>query len=407
MLLTQAEGGMLQIASKETENKLFYHYENFGRDMGFVTSAAAYSSAGTGLGTVITLGTGSYSNSGTSSLPDYGGNGMYGIWYNQRTAVESYCSAVNKNVANAHTMTLIPVISTQDSSTNANDVLMFRGYKYLGEASKYTTTIVDQIAKYTNYCTQLRKDYTLSDLSTAERIDFPYKGQNFYTYKAMDDNDRSFLEESEMLLLNSNLANNLPNGESGTLGLIQWVQANGINTSYSQFNVQSTFASLERLLDSEGGPMSYDWLQDTDQNLDVQLALGNEFNNGAVVYDQNDLRRGFKTYAPFGRSFTFIRYTPFTDSRFYGSSNVNSQTRNYGLGIPTGRRNLNGDMSKNDMPQIIKRYQLMNGLQVYTWAYGALSDSGKNDTMNLTYAMQEYPGLTLQGSNQFFIIKQA
>lgn len=407
MLLTQAEGGMLKIASRETENKLFYHYEDFGRDMGFVTSAAAYNSGGVNTATVVTLGTGSYSNSGATSLPDYGGNNMYGIWYNVRTGVESYCSAVNKSVANAHTMSIIPVVTGQDSSTLANDVLQFRGYKYVGESSKYTTTIVKQISKYTNYCTELRKDYVLSDLSTMERIDFPYNGQNFYTYKAMDDNDRAYCQEEEMLLLNSNLTTNMPNGESGTLGLIQWIQANGINTSYTSFNVQSTFSALERLLDSEGAPMSYDWLQDTNQNLEVMNALGNEFTNGAILYDQNDLRFGFKSYAPYGRQYTFIRYTPFTDSRMYGSSNLNSLTNNYGLGIATGRRNLEGDVSKNDMPQLIKRYQMVKGMQVYAWDYDALSDNGKSATMQLSYAMQSYPGIQVQGSNQFFIINKA
>lgn len=397
---------MLKIASRESENKLFYHYEDFGRDVGFVTSANAYNSGGAGTATVITMGSGSYSNSGTTALPAYGGNGMYQIWYNSRTGVESYCSATG-GTTNALTFSLIPVINTQDSSTLANDVLQYRGYKYVGEASKYTDTIVKQISKYINYCTQLRKDYTLTDLATAERIDFPYNGQNFYTYKAMDDNDRAFTLEEELLLLNSQLANNLPNGESGTLGLIQWIQANGINAAYSSFNVQSTFASLERLLDAEGAPMSYDWLQDTDQNLEVQLALGNEFNNGAILYDGTDLRRGFKKYAPFGREYTFIRYTPFTDLRMYGSSNSLSLTHNYGLGIATGRRNLDGDMSKNDMPQLIKRYQQIKGMSVYAWDFGGMSDNGKNENMSLTYAMESYPGLTVQGSNQFFIMKKA
>ena len=407
MLLTQSEGGSLKIASKQSENKLFYHYEEYGRDIGFVTSSGAYNSGSAGTGTTVTLGAGSYSNAGSTSLVDYGGNGMYQIWYNARTGVESYASAINKAVANAHTVTLIPVISTQDSSTLANDVLQYRGYKYVGEASVYTTNIVKQISKYTNYCTQLRKDYILTDLATAERIDFPYNGQNFYTYKAMEDNDRAFQMESEMLLLNSNLANNLPNGESGTLGLIQWIQANGINTSYSSFNVQSTFAALERLLDAEGAPMSYDMLQDTDQNIEVQLALGNEFNNGAILYDGSDLRRGFKTFKPFGREYTFIRYTPLTDPRMYGSSATGSLTRNYGIGVATGRRNLDGDMSKNDMPQLIKRYQQVNGMSVYAWDYDGLSDNGKSAKLQLSYAMQEYPGLTVQGSNQFFIIKKA
>jgi hypothetical protein len=401
MLLTQLEGGILKINSKESENKQFYHYEDFGRDMGFVTASANFTSTGAGTAATFTVGSGGYSNSGASSLPDVGG-----IWYNARTGVESYVNSVNKTVANAHTVTMTPVVSTQNAAGNANDVLQFRGYKYVGESSTYTTTIVKQIAKYINYCTEHRKDCTLSDLSTMERIDFPYNGQNFYTYKQMDDDDNAFLQEAEMLLLSSNLTDNLGFSESGTLGLIQWIQANGINTSYSSFNVQSTFANLERLIDAEGGPMSYDWLQDTNQNIEVQLALGNEFNNGAILYDPEDLRRGFKKYAPFGRDFTFIRYTPFTDPRFYGSSATNSLTNNYGMGIPTGKRDLNGDMSKNDMPQLIKRYQQIKGQQVYAWETGALSDSGKTETMNLVYSMQEYPGLTLQGSNQFFIINK-
>jgi len=402
MLLTQLEGGILKINSNESENKQFYHYEDYGRDLGFVTAAANVTSAGAGTAITFTEGSGSYSNSGTTSLPDVGM-----ILYNSRTGVESYVNVVNKTVANAHTVQITPVVSTQDASLQAGDILQSRGYKYVGESSGYTTTIVKQIAKFINYCTQHRLDCVLSDLSTMERIDFPYNGQNFYTYKQMDDDDNRFLQEAEFLLLTSNLTNNLGYSESGTLGLIQWIQANGINTNYSSFNVQSTFAALERLIDAEGGPMSYDWLQDTNQNIEVQNALGNEFNNGAILYDPADLRRGFKKYSPYGREYTFIRYTPFTDPRVYGSSANNSLFNNYGIGVPTGKRDLNGDSSKNDMPQLIKRYQQVKGQQVYAWETGGLSDSGKTLTANLTYSMIEYPGLTVQGSNQFFILNKA
>ena len=400
MLLTQLEGGILKI-SKESENKLFYHYEDYGRDMGFVTASANFTSSGAGTAATFTIGTGSYSNSGTTSLPDIGG-----IWYNARTGVESQVTAINKATPNAHTVTVVPVVSTQDAAGNANDVMQFLGYKYVGESSTYTTTIVKQIAKYTNYCTAHRKDCILSDLSTMERIDFPYNGQNFYSYKQMDDDDNAFMQEEELLLLRSNLTNNLANGDPGTLGMINWIQANGINKTYASFNVQSTFSDMERAFDYEGAPMSMDWLQDTNQNLDVQNALGNEFQNGAILYDPEDLRRGFKKFSPYGREYTFIRYTPFTDPRFFGSSATNSLTNNFGVCVPTGKRDLNGDMSKNDMPQLIRRYQQVKGQQVYAWETGALSDSGKTTTMNLTYSMQSYPGLTLQGSNQFMIINK-
>lgn len=400
MLLTQLSGGSLKIKSTEAENKQFYHYEEFGRDMGFVTANANFTSSGAGTATTVTLTSGSNSASGTRSLPDVGG-----IFFNARTGVESRVTAVNKATPSAHTMTLLPVVAATDAAGLAGDELQFRGYKYVGEASDYTTTIVKNIAKYTNYCTQHRKDSKMSDLSLGERIDFPYNGQNYYYYKNMDDFNNAFLQEAELLLLDSNLTDNLGYTESGTMGLKQWILANGINKTYASFNVQSTFADIERSLDAEGGPMSYDWLQDTNQNIDVQLALGNEFTNGAIVYKDDDLRRGFKTFTPMFRQFSWTRYTPLSDKRFYGTANA-TVNDNYGIGIPTGKRDLTGDMSKNDMPQLIKRYQEIKGQKVHTWETGALSPNGKTTKMEDVLSQIEYPGLTLQGSNQFFILKK-
>lgn len=400
MLLTQLSGGILKIKSNEAENKQFYHYEEFGRDMGYVTASANFTSSGAGTAATFTLAAGSYSAAGTRSLGDVGG-----IFYNARTQVEVRVTAVNKSVDNAHTYTVVPVVAAQNATGLAGDEMQFRGYKYLGEASDYTTTIVKNIAKYINYCTQHRKDSKLTDLSMAERIDFKYDGQNYYYYKQMADDNNAFLQEAELLLLDSNLTDNLGYTESGTLGMKQWIQANGININYANFNVQSTFADLERQLDAVGGPMSYDWLQDTDQNIDVNNALSNEFPNGAIVYAMDDLRRGFKKFTPIFREYSFTRYTPISDKRFYGAVAANANT-NSGYLIPTGRRDMKGDVAANDMPQLIKRYQEIEGQKVYAWETGALSKNGKTPKLEKIVSQQEYPGLTLLGSNQFGIIKK-
>lgn len=402
MLLTQLAGGSLKIKSKDSENKLFYHYEDYGRDMGFITSTGNNTSGGVNTASTITLSSGSHSASGARSLPDVGG-----IWFNARTGVEAQVTAVNKNTAFANTMTVFPVVATTDAAGLAGDEWQFRGYKYVGEASDYTTTIVKSIAKYTNYCTQHRKDRKMSDLSFGERIDFPYNGKNYYAYKAMDDDNSAYIQESELMLLDSYLADTLlAVGESGTMGLKQWIQANGINKKYASFNVQSTFADLERSLDAEGGAMEYDWLQDTDQNIEVQLSLGNEFTNGAIIYKEDDLRRGFKGFTPMFRKFNFTRYTPLSDKRFYGSQMASTVNTNYGIGIPTGKRDLQGDESKKDMPQLIKRHQEIEGRKVYEWEWGGLSENGKTGKLEKNFSRIEYPGLTLQGANQFFIIKK-
>lgn len=400
MLMTQLSGGVLKIKSSNAEDKLFYHYEDFGRDMGYVTAASNFTSSGVNTAATVSITTGSYSANGTRMLP-----AINGVFYNSRTGVESIVNATpNTTTAFAFTFTIIPTVAGTDVTGLAGDELQFRGFKYLGEASDYTTTIVKNIAKYTNYCTQHRMDSKISDLALMEMTDLIYKGQHYFLLKQTDDDKNRFIQEAELLLLDSNLATNLTI-DSGTLGLKQWIQQFGINILYPSFNVQSTFADIERKLDAEGAPMSSDWLQDTNQNIEFNLALGNEFNNGAIVYEMTDLRRGFKKYTPMFREFSITRYTPISDKRFYGAvaASIND---NSGYIIPTGKRDLSGDMSKDDMPQMIKRYQEIEGKKVYAWDTGALSANGKTGKMEKIISQIEYPGLTVQGANQFIYIKK-
>lgn len=401
MLMTQLNGGILKIKSEDTQNKMFYWYEEFGRDMGYITIAADASSSGPNTATTVSATTGSYSANGTRALMMNGG-----IYYNAQTGVESIASNLNTSVNYGFTMQITPLVDGQDSSVLAGQELQFRGFKYVGEASSPTTTVVKNIAKYTNYCTQHRMDSLMSDLSQMEELDLIYKGQKYYMLKQLDDDKNRFLQETELALWDSNIISNPSiTVDSGSLGLKQFIQQYGINILYPSFNVQSTLNDLERKLDTEGGPMEYDWLQDTNQNLDVNQALANEFPNGAIVYAMEDLRRGFKSFTPNFRKYNFTRYTPITDPRFYGAQ-VTSLNNNSGFGVPTGKRNLSGDVSKNDMPQLIKRYQEIEGMKVYAWETGAMSPSGKTGVMQREVSQIEYPGLTVQGSNQFFYIKK-
>jgi hypothetical protein len=398
MLLTQLSGGMIPIKNQSTENKQFYHYEDFGRDMGFVTVDANFTSSGVGTAATFTVASGGYSVSGTRSIGD-----VNMVLYNSRTGVEVYITAVNKATPNAHTYTIKPVVASQDAGGLAGDQMLSRGYKYVGEGSDYTTTIVKNIAKYINYVTEHRKDAKITDLATMERIDFPYNGQHFYTYKLKDDFKNAFWQEEELLLLDSNLTDNLSVTESGTLGMKQWIAANGITYYYSSFNVQSTFADIDRRLDFEGAPMSYDWLQDIYQNKDVANAIANEFPNGAIVYDINDLRRGFKKFTPYAREYNFQSYLPISNPAMYGTSTA-TDTDNTGYLIPTGRRTLNGDVNKNDVPQLIKRYMAPKGMPIYMWETGGLSENGKTTKAELVLSQISYPGLDMLGSNQFMRI---
>lgn len=400
MLLVQLGGGKLRIKSKETTNKQFYHYEDFGRALGYVTASANFASGGVNTTATVTITTGSYSANGTRMLPAVGL-----IMYNAQTGVESQVVSVNTTTPFAFSFVITPVVLGTDVGGLAGQELQSRGYKYLGEASTPTTPQVRNIAKYNNFCSQHRIDDIITDLALMEQTDLIFNGQKYYL-AMMKRNDRDrWIQESEMYLLDSNFATNLT-ADSGTLGLKQWINNFGINILYPSFNVQSTFADIERKLSAQGAPMSADWLQDTYQNIDFNLSLGNEFINGAIVYDMNDLRRGFKKYTPMFREFSITKYVPISDETMFGAVAPGNLNQNSGYIIPTGKRDLNGDMSKNDMPQMIKRYQLIEGQMVYAWEFGALSANGKTGTMQKNTAQIEYPGLTVQGANQFIYIKK-
>jgi hypothetical protein len=388
-----------------TDNKLFYHYESKGRQMSFVTSSTSVSgSAGAAIVVVLTAAD-TYA-SGTKSLPEVGL-----IVYNARTGVEARVTAVNKSTPSAHTMTIVPVIAAQNASVLIGDELQGRGYKYVGEASDYTATTIQTIDRVNNFCTQIRIDSKFTDLNLSEAIDFEYDGQRYYKYKQLADDNKKFLLQKELMLMDSNLTDNLGYDESGSKGVIQETQANGLNIGYGSFGAQTTFANVERQLDSQGAPQEYDWLCDTKQHIAIQNSLGNDFNNGAVIYAQNqdaanlDLARGFKSFAPYQRKFNFTRYLPFSESAFYGSSATGTTRSDFGLLIPKGTQV--DAKTRNVVPRFNIRYQdiLGNGQKVQIAETGGLAKVPTSAKMELTVSQVGYFGVQVMGANQYAIVK--
>lgn len=389
-----------------TDNKLFYWYESKGRQMSFVTAALTQASTGVGTTVLVTLSTADV-YSGSKSLPEVGL-----IVYNARTGVEAVVTAVSKaTLPTVSTMTIKPVIAAQDASVIAGDELQGRGYKYVGEASDYTATTVQTIDKFTNYATQIRIDSKFTDLNLSEAIDFEYDGQRYYKYKQLADDNKKFLLQKELMLMDSNLTDNLANNESGSAGVIQQTQANGLNIGYGTFGAQTTFANVERQLDSQGAPQEYDWLCDTKQHIAIQNSLGNDFNNGAVIYAQNqdsgnlDLARGFKSFAPYQRKFNFTRYLPFSEAAFYGSSANGTTRSDFGLLIPKGSQV--DAKTRNVVPRFNIRYQdiLGNGQKVQIAETGGLAKVPTSAKMELVVSQVGYFGVQVMGANQYAIVK--
>ncbi len=383
-------------AEEKVDNKEYYHYESV-RPMGFVTANATVVAAN-GAAAVITLAAGSYAASGTRSLPEIGK-----IFQNNRTGIEGRVTATNKDTANAHTATFVPVVEGQSFGVTAGDELLDRGFKYVGEASTYTGTTVTPHEVFTNYCTQIRVDRKFTDLALAEAVDINFNGQKFYKYKQLAEDNYRFRIHKELLLMDSQLTTNLGYTESGSKGIIQQVEANGITETYSgSFSALAVFASMERKFDSQGAAAEFDILSDTEQNIAIQSAIGQEFSNGAIVYDRTDLKYGFKTMEIMNRKYNFMRYLGFTPTALYGTA-TNGIRSNFGLVLPKG--NATDSKTRNKRPYLQIKYQEIEGQKVVITEWGALSKNGKTPEMILGVGQEAHMSADLFGANGAMILK--
>jgi hypothetical protein len=153
---------------------------------------------------------------------------------------------------------------------------------------------------------------------------------------------------------------------------------------------------------------------DVKQHIAIQNALGADFNNGAILYNQGnesglngnlDLAFGFKSFAPYQRKFNFTRYLPFSEQAFYGSSASGTTRENFGLLIPKGSSS--DAVTRNVVPRFNVRFQdiLGNGQKVQIAETGGLAKVPTSAKMELVVSQVAYYGVQVMGANQYAIVK--
>lgn len=395
----------------KAENKMFTWYEARGRYMGFVAASADVTVANSAAAT-ITVAAGGYSQTGTKSLPSFGM-----IFRNSRTGVDGRVSAVpNKATASAHTFALTPVVTGQNTSVLAGDELLGRGFLYLGEQSDKTETVIRNIDKYTNYCTELRADDTIGDLAGAERIEFQINGNHSFTYKQFRDTEIRLMWEKELLIMEGTQTSNLPYVEEGSNGVVKQVQANGINGTYNAWGVTTTFAMLERALSSVGAPREYDILSDKSATIAQQNAIFTEINNGAIVFaDKADTRGGINlerdvnSFKIYKRKYNFINYDLFDEQTVYGSSGLGVRN-NFSLFIPRGTTSAsaNAEGTKTvSLPRFSIMYQTpFGGNKWNVGETGFYAEGGSTSTKaEKVMTTIGYFGARVLGASQYAILQ--
>ena len=390
---------------EKSPNKQFFWYQSRGRALGFVTAAANVTVAASAPA-VITVGAGSYSQAGTKSLSALGF-----VFRNSRTGVDSRVSAVpNKSSANAHTFQITPLVTGQNASVLAGDELLGRGFLYLGEQSDKTDTILRNIDKYSNYCTEIRSDDTIGDLSDAEKVEFQINGKYSYTYKQLQDTNLRLMMERDLLIFEGTQTPNIGYAEEGSNGVIKQVQANGINMDYATWGM-AQFGTLDRALNSVGAPKEYDLLSDGSAFQEMQTSIFTEVNNGAVVYAEPgtrngvDLNRDFKSLTIFSRKYNFSNYGLFDEQTLYGSSGLGTRNR-FTLMMPTGKTSsFREDGSTITLPRFSVMYQTpFNSNKWHMKENGLFSDGGGTRAEKI-YTTIGYFGARVIGAQQYAIIK--
>jgi len=391
---------------EKSPNKQFLWYQSRGRVMGFVTASATVSVAANAPAT-ITVGAGSYSQAGTKSLPALGF-----IFRNSRTGVDSRVSAVpNKATPNAHTFVITPLVTGQNASVLAGDELLGRGFVYLGEQSDKTDTIIRNIDKYSNYCTEIRKDDTIGDLADAEKVEFQINGKYSYTYKQLQDSNMRLMMERDFLIFEGTQTSNIGYAEEGSNGVIKQVQANGINMDYATWSI-SQLATLDRALNSVGAPKEYDILSDSAANQEMQNSIFTEINNGGIIYASEagtrngiNLNRDFQSLKIYNRKYNFSNYGLFDEQTTYGSSGLGARNR-FSLLMPTGKTSSEReDGSTVTLPRFSVMYQTpFNSNKWHMKENGLFSDGGGTRAEKI-YTTIGYFGARVIGAQQYAILK--
>lgn len=398
--------GLNELAGNEekSDNKQVRWHEEHGRNMDFVTVAGAVSGA-VNTPITITVGAGSYWSSGTQSIPS---NGM--ILRNAQSGVQGRVSNVNRGTANAHTFTLTPINTTESVAVAATDELLSMGFWMVGGASDVTETRIPTVDRYSNYNTELRWDTTIDDLALMEKIEFSINGSHAWaTYQQKKDELKQYLQR-EYNLMNGVQANNLPYDESGSNGVLAQVAANGQTLNYNQFGTQTTFAQVDRMLSAVGAPGEYDVLAAKIPFQDMQNAIANEINNGAIIYAEGtpqaagyDIKKNFKSIEMYGRKINITNYQLFDEAAMFGASGTGAQS-GLSLWIPRGKTTGLGQNAKTQVtvPRFCLTYQQVSGNNKWhMWQSGGFAETPNGTVANQSWHNIAYFGVKLYGAVQY------
>jgi hypothetical protein len=416
MLAMEILGGTVVEQSSTTTNT-FSHFEK-GRPFGSGLVNANVSSGAAGSAVSVTLKSPSSYNDGvTGTQSPFLLNQTVKIRSN---GVKAKVTAITRT-ATAFVVELTPLKSTDalirsgtsGTQINAGEGLETFGNQLAGESSDSQGTQQAKLYRYDNTATVLRASVKSSDLAGMNKTQIDFGGSNYEPFLAVKEMNTQMMANIEDAVMEGVPYSNIAS-TTGTVGVLPDVTSRGseVDYIYGSFAV-GDFQNLTNVLDSNGGPREYHFLQDLLQRQDINNLLFGQYLNGAISYAsvgfsaEAAVSYGFKGFSTDTFDFHFHRYKGFTAQALFGYVPTQGDYRsNFGLAVPQGMTQDAKDSTTRPYMQWVYQQNpdIPAGQRIYSWELGYTKSTKTTEASN-KYEQIAYVGSRVVAAEQFSILK--
>jgi hypothetical protein len=287
------------------------------------------------------------------------------------------------------------------------------GNQLAGEASDSQGTQQPKLYRYDNTATVLRATVLSSDLAGMNKTQIDFGGSNYEPFLAVKTMNEQMLVNIEDAVMEGVPYANI-SGATGTVGVIPDVQSRGSEIDYiSNSFAVGDFQNLTNVLDANGGPREYHFLQDLNQRQDINNLLFGIYKNGAISYGSVGMSQeasasyGFKGFSTDTFDFHFHRYKGFSAPAVFGYVPTQGDYRaNFGLAVPQGMTQDAKDNSTRPYMQFVYQQNpdIPAGMRIYSWDLGYTKGTKTTKAQN-EYNQIAYVGSRVIAAEQFSILK--
>lgn len=407
--------GRSTVETVNTTTNTFSHFEK-GRPFGsgLVNADVESTVAGTAINIPLKSPE-SYNNGATGTQSPFLLNQVVKIRSNGRKfRVTAITRTTGAFVIEATPLGLYTLITgTTGTTLKAGEGLETFGNQLAGESSDSQGTMQQKMYRYDNTCTVLRASTKSSDLAGMNKTQIDFGGGSFYepTLAIQTMNQNMMMNIEDAVMEGVPYANT---DDTGTVGVIPTIESRGSEINYVQYSFAiGDFQNLTNVLDANGGPREYHFLQDLKQRQDINDLLFGIYKNGAISYGSVGMSAeaaasyGFRGFSTDTFDFFFHRYKGFGAAATFGYEPTQGDYRSFfGLAVPQGT--IQDAKDGATRPQLQFVYQqnpdITAGQRIYSWDLG-YTKATKTTIAENKYEQIAYVGARTLAAEQFAIMK--